>query len=401
MLEAVGNSLAGMAWPLALALAWLAGEAASRWLSLPRVCAYALTGFVLASGQLGLLPQPSGTAVARLADFAIALVLFELGQHINLNWLRHNRWLAVTSLVEAFGVFVAVLLVARGFGLAPLPALLLAALAMSSSPVAALRVANELRCSGQVTERMLHLSAFNCVFAVLVFKAIAAYWVLTSAGGLSPALWHSLVVIGVSAGIGAMFGVAVPILLRWQQRGAGAGDATLIFAIATLLLVSLTHALQFSALLAALVFGLVVRHRRIVFSGADRGFGTLGSLLTILLFVFASATLSWPQVAQGAGLALAVLMVRTVIKVGACVTFAGRSGIGWRKGALTGLALTPMSVFAILLLEQTRHLGIDVFSQVAGLGLLVLVLELLGPVATQRALILAGEAGREEGKHGA
>lgn len=399
MLDAVANSLAGMAWPLALALAWLAGEAASRWLSLPRVCAYALAGFVLANGQLGLLPVPAETPVALVADFAIALVLFELGQRINLNWLRHNRWLAVTSLVEAFGTFVAVLLIARGFGLAPLPALLLAALAMSSSPVAALRVANELRCSGQVTERMLHLSAFNCVFAVLVFKAIAGYWVLTSAGGLFPALWSSLVVIGVSAGIGAMFGVAVPTLLRWQQRGAG--DATLIFTIATLLLVSLTHALQFSALLAALVFGLVVRYRRIVFSGADRGFGTLGSLLTILLFVFASATLSWPQVAQGAGLALAVLVVRTLCKIGACVSFAGLSGIGWRKGALTGLALTPMSVFAILLLEQTRHLGIDVFSQVAGLGLLVLVLELLGPVATQRALILAGEAGREEGRNGA
>ena len=109
-----------------------------------------------------------------------------------------------------------------------------------------------------------------------------------------------------------------------------------------------------------------------------------------------SATLSWPQVVQGAGLALAVLVVRTLCKVGACVAFSGLSGIGWRKGALTGLALTPMSVFAILLLEQTRHLGIDVFAQVAGLGLLVLALELLGPVATQRALILAGEAGREE-----
>ena len=374
---------------------WLSGEAVSRWLSLPRVCGYALAGFALASGQLGLLPNPAGTSMALLADFAIGLVLFELGQRINLNWLRHNRWLAVTSLVEAFGTFIAVLLVARLFGLAHLPALLLATLAMSSSPVAALRVANELRCSGQVTERMLHLSAFNCVFAVLVFKAIAGYWVLTSAGGLLPALWSSLAVIGVSAGIGAMFGVAMPTVLRWQRRSTG--DATVIFAIATLLLVTLTHALQFSALLASLVFGLVVRYRRIVFSGADRGFGTLGSLLTVLLFVFASATLSWPQMVQGAGLALAVLAVRALCKVGACVAFAGLSGIGWRKGALTGLALMPMSVFAILLLEQTRHLGIDVFAQVAGLGLLVLVLELLGPVATQRALILAGEAGREEG----
>lgn len=395
MPEVFAPSLAAMAWPIALALAWLAGELVNRWLSLPRICAYGLAGFVLATGQLGLLPDPAGTSIALLADFAMALILFELGQRINLNWLRHNRWLAVTSLVEAFGTFLAVLLVGRVFGLALLPALLLATLAMSSSPVASLRVANELKCSGQVTERMLHLVAFNCVLAVLVFKILAGYWVLASDGGLLSALWNSLAVVAVSVGTGILFGIALPALLRWQPQRTG--DATVIFAIATLLLSTLTHLLQFSPILAALVFGLVVRHRRIVFSGPDRGFGTLGSLLTILLFVYASATLSWSQLSQGAGLALAVIVVRAVVKIGANTAFAGLSGITWRKGLLTGVALMPMSVFAILLLQQTRHLGIDAFGQIAGLGVMILLLELLGPVATQRALVRAGEAGQQEG----
>ena len=48
-----------------------------------------------------------------------------------------------------------------------LAALLLASLAMSTSPAAIVRVVNEQRSSGQVTERVLHLTAVNCVLAVL------------------------------------------------------------------------------------------------------------------------------------------------------------------------------------------------------------------------------------------
>ena len=58
----------------------------------------------------------------------------------------------------------------------------------------------------------------------------------------------------------------------------------------------------------------------------------------------------------------------------------------------------PLSVFAILLLEQTRHLGIGLVEQLAGVAAMVLLLEVLGPVATQWALRRAGEAhpGRED-----
>ena len=68
-----------------------------------------------------------------------------------------------------------------------------------------------------------------------------------------------------------------------------------------------------------------------------------------------------------------------------------------RKGALTGLAMMPMSAFVMLLLEQTKYLELDVMNQVAGLAAIVLLLEIIGPVMTQRALMLAGEANQKEG----
>jgi len=387
---------AGMAWPLAFAIAWIAGELGYRWLRLPRVSCYAIAGFAMAATQGGFLLNPSEHPIARLAHFAFSLILFELGYRINLSWLRANPWLSVTSVVEAVATFCAVLWVAQLFGVALIPALLLASLCMSTSPAATLRIVNELRSSGQVTERILHLCALNCVLAVVSFKAVLGYSMLANAGGFLQAGWSGVIVVIVSAGLGALFGVFVPALLRWT--GGLFPSATVAFALAVLLLTTLTHELQFSPLLSALAFGLVARHRRVVLTQAQRNFGALGDVLTVLLFVFVAAGIDWRDAADGIYLALAVVAVRMAAKTVATTVFARLSATTWRKGFLSGVALAPISVFAILLLEQTRHLNLTVLDELAGVAAVVLLLEIFGPVLTHWALIWAGEAHDREEK---
>ncbi|MFA6313501.1 MAG: cation:proton antiporter [Sterolibacterium sp.] len=400
MPESISAMLHQTAWPVALALAWVAGEFGHRWLSLPRIASYGVLGFLLGSAQGGFLPESDGGPATLLANIAFGLILFELGYRINLRWVRANPWLGLTSVVEACGSFAAVFFIADWYAVPLVPALLLAAIAMSTSPAAVLRVANELRSSGQVTERILHLSAFNCVLAVVAFKFVVGYWVLSGSGSVFQAFWSSLVVLLVSAGLGALFGVAVPALLR--ALGGVDRNATAAFAIAVVTLTVLTHTLKFSPLLATLAFGLVARHRRIALSQAQRNFGALGDLLTVLLFVFVAAALDWRKVASGWELALIVVAARMAVKVAVTTVFARLGGISWRKGALTGMALTPLSVFAILLLEQSRHLGLDLLDELAAIAAIVLLLEVIGPLVTQRALIWAGETSREGGgEHGA
>jgi Kef-type K+ transport system membrane component KefB len=307
-----------------------------------------------------------------------------------MDWVRANPWLGVSSVVEATATFAAVFFVGKWFSVPLMPTLLLSAIAMATSPAAVVRVANELRCSGQVTERTLHLSAFNCVLAVVVFKIIIGYWVLAGSGGIFSALWNSLVVLVVSAGLGALFGVAVPGLLR--SLGGIGRNATVVFSLAVLLLIAVTHAFKFSPLLAALAFGLVARRRRAVLSQAQRNFGALGDLLTLLLFVFVTATLDWRQVVAGFPMAMMVIVARMATKVAGTTLFANLSGISWRKGLFTGLALTPLSVFAVLLLEQTRYLGLKLMDEVAALAGIVLILEVAAPLVTYWALMWAGEA---------
>ena len=149
-----------VAWPLAILLAWFVGEVGHQWLRLPRISSYALVGFIFAPSQLGLLPQMQPSMLL-LANIAFGLLLFECGYRINLRWLKSNPWISAASLTEASLTFAAVYFVSDYFDQSVSTSLLLAALSMASSPATIVRVINEQRSSGQVTERILHLSAMR------------------------------------------------------------------------------------------------------------------------------------------------------------------------------------------------------------------------------------------------
>ena len=377
-----------LAWPLAIALSWMAGELIFRWTALPRIAVYGLAGFVFGNLAAGYLPPSESKNFMLLANLGFGLILFELGYRINLRWLRHNPWIVATSLLEAVLTFAAVYLVASACGMEQLPAALTASLAMSSSPAGLLRVLNEQGAAGQVTERAMHLTALNCVMAVFTFNVVVGIGVFQTSGDLAHAAGSSLLVLGASSVLGALFGALVPLWLRMIDA---ARDATLAFALAVVLLVAITHVLQFSPVLAALTFGLVARHRRIALAPAQRNFGVLGDFLAVLMFFFVATKVEVANLSGGIALGLLLVLVRGLVKVGVCTAFARVSGISARKGALSGLALTPMSVFAILLMEQTRWIGIDLIDSLAPLAAVMLLLDVLGPVLTQRAVVWANE----------
>jgi Kef-type K+ transport system membrane component KefB len=190
--------------------------------------------------------------------------------------------------------------------------------------------------------------------------------------------------------VGALLGVAVPWLLR--LRSTHERGVTVVFALAVLLLTTMAYGLKLSPLLAALTFGIVARERRVHLTNAQRDFGTAGDLLSVFLFVYIASLLNWADVGMGMLMGLLLIAVRISAKVGSNLVAARLSGISERKGLLTGLALTPISAFAILLLEQTRLYGFEPAQQVlAYMTGMMLLQELLGPVVTQRALMAAHE----------
>jgi Kef-type K+ transport system membrane component KefB len=394
-MQALLSEAASLTWPLAFAFAWLAGEVLFRAAALSRLSTYVLAGFVLGWAQLGLLPRPSESALMVVANMALGLMLFEFGYRINLRWLLANKWVPASGLVGSVATFIGVYAVSSTLGSSELTSALLAALAMATSPAELLRVVNEERSSGQVTERALHMAAVNTVVAVLVFNAVVGFWAFRSTASLWHALSSSAIVFGASAAAGIGFALAVPSLLRMVGRQEQ--TTTLGFAIGVMLLVALTHAMKLSPALAALAFGFAVRHRRVILTPAQRNFGALGDLLCVLLFVFIGATISWPRLASGVGLALALVAVRFAAQMLGALAFARLGGVSWRKGALTGLALAPMSGLVVGLLLQTRYMGINLMDQLAALAGATLLLGVFGPMLTHLALRQAREVpGLEE-----
>ncbi|MDP3810074.1 MAG: cation:proton antiporter [Hydrogenophaga sp.] len=381
--------LQSIAWPLVLLLAWFLAEMLfERW-HIPRVTSYVAVGLVGGLVNLpGLTTDVPGLPF--LANVALSLVLFELGYRINLRWFRHNPWMLALGVVESIVTFGVIYWVSGWFDLPVDHRLIIAALSISASPAGVVRVANELRSAGQVTERVLHLCAINCLLSVVALKLVVGYWYLSTSGDLALAVFGSMYVVATSVAVGALLGVAVPWLLR--QRSTHERGVTVVFALAVLLLTTAAYGLKLSPLLAALTFGIVARERRVHLTNAQRDFGTAGDLLSVFLFVYIASLLNWADVGAGLLMGLLLIAVRTASKVGCNLVAARLSGITERKGLLTGLALTPMSAFAILLLEQSRVYGfapaVAVLSAMAGM---MLVQELLGPVVTQRALMAAQE----------
>jgi Kef-type K+ transport system membrane component KefB len=383
--------LQSMAWPLVLLAAWLLADALHlRW-HIPRVSSYVAVGMAAGAVHLpGLTTDITGLPF--VATVALSLVLFELGYRINLRWFVANPWVLLAGLLES-GLVFALVFVATGFfpELSLHVRLAVASLSMASSPAGILRVVHELRSSGQVTERVMHLTAINCLLSVLALKVVTGAHALNVSGDVSSAAFGSLHVLLTSIAAGVLLGFLVPKLLK-SRLSASTDGATVVFVLAVILLTTASAGLKLSPLLAALVFGIVARERRVHLTHNQRNFGTAGDLLGVFLFVYIASVLEWADVLQGLLLGSVLVLLRGGALVAVNMGLARVSGINQRKGLMTGLALSPMSAFVVLLVGQNDLVGFDLADQtLTAIAGMLLVLELLGPVVTQRALIAARE----------
>jgi Kef-type K+ transport system membrane component KefB len=124
---------------------------------------------------------------------------------------------------------------------------------------------------------------------------------------------------------------------------------------------------------------------------SERGFGALGDVLSVFLFVSVAGSVHWQLATESLVFGLALVLIRSAAKIFALGILSIPSGVTVNKGALTGLAMSPLSVFVILTLEQTRYLGINLLNDLSALAAAALILEIFGPLLTLLALKFARE----------
>ncbi len=392
------------AFPAAVAVAALAllaaafGEVAARWLKAPRLLGYLAAGAFFGAGgyvlrALNMEQLPTATLQFSL-EFTAAIIAFDLGQRVSFGWLRRNPALLGASLLESGLTFAVVFSVLRWLEVAPLASALIATVSMSTSPAVVLAVTREARSQGQVTERVLLLTALNSIYAVVLTTLLLAWARVETRGLLDDYLLHPLYLIAGSLALAAL-GARVLLLVAGFVGRDRAAQLTLMLAVVWIVFAS-ALALRLSPLLASLACGAFARafDRQRRFSGGD--FGLVSALALMLFFALSAATVDL-GVLLNAGLpALALVLARTVCKVTAVGLMAPLTGIVWRKGLLVGLGLLPMSAIALMLTQQVTQIDPQLGVQ-AGAVLLasVIIFQIVGALTLVYALRNSGEARTE------
>lgn len=377
---------------LLMVLAALLGEVAWRRLRWPRLTGYAAVGAVLAMTGLGVQGDEASLRLA--VDVALALLLFEAGARLNLRWLGRNPWLLASSLLEASLAGVAVLFAARSLGVAPTVAGPLAIVAMAVSPAVVQRVVGECHAAGQVTERLMALSALNTLYAVLALKLLSAGLLLSE-----PGTWFSALPVVVFSFFGSfLLGAALGSLLALIARRLDLRNENSVVLLLGCVLVALVLAktLQLSTLLVPLLAGMWLRNRTDRPWVWPRHFGTVGGVLVLVLFVAVGSAWSPEELMSAGGVAAVLVGVRWAAKAAAVMLLARPSGLAFKQAGALGASLLPMSATAWVLTMEfaTAH-------PLVGTALLPLVLamlafiELPSPLVVMYSLRAAGEIDKE------
>lgn len=375
---------------LSLVLGGLLGEAVFRRLALPRIVGYSAVGMVIAITGHGAVAASMSGVVRLIVDLALALLLFELGARVNLRWLRANPALLWTSAAEALVTFVAIVGALRWMGLEPNVALACATMTVAASAAVVGRVATELKAAGQVTERMIMLTALNTLYAVLANRLVVGWLHMDQEGRWIQGIAQPVYTFAGSV----LLALALARLVAWVARRMELRDENSVLLLLGLIVLALSVAqlLNLSTLLVPLMAGVLLRNLSERPWVWPRHFGTAGGVMVLMLFVIVGAAWSVEAVAAGGAAALALLLARALAKAAVVIGTARWSGIRMRQGGALALTLTPLSGTAMVLFADLHASHPEFALRVAPVVLsAVAIMELIGPIAVQWGLRLAGE----------
>lgn len=374
----------------ALLLAGFAAGELLRRARLPRLTGYILVGLLLGDSGLRLIDVSVQAQMRVFIDVGLGLLLFELGQRLDLQWMRRERWLWVTSLGEIGLTWLLVFAAMHYFGFSRLESAMLASVAISTSPLVVMALVRELGADGQVSSRVLSLSALNSLASFVLLAMLLAGVHLEYAGGLRNVLLHPVYLLFGSFALGGLVFVSFRAIARWIGKESMAQFALAISMI--LLAVGLAVAFKLSVLTTLLTLGVLTKNadpeRRI--RHIDFGIGM--ELFFVFLFIGAGAAIQPTFTPAILYAALALIAMRLIGKTIPVYAIAGMTPLGIRRAGYVSLALTPLSGFAALLVLDTSRYYAQVKPELIAVVLTsVAILELAGPLLTNYALRRSGE----------
>jgi hypothetical protein len=256
------------------------------------------------------------------------------------------------------------------------------------------RIVTESRAQGQVTDRLLLMTALNCIYAVILHKIAVAFMHGETGTDLVHSILAPLYLITGSALLAWLFGVTFERIHHYVGRHEETFSFVLFGMIAFATIMAST--LKLSPILVLLAAGLITRYQRQRPRSFPPHFGSAGAVLVVLMFIANGLAADLSGLRYGL-LVLLLIAVRSAAKLLSVLILGHYSGIGIRQTMALGISLAPMSSVALLLTLDTSMM-FPAFGSGMGLVLMscIVILELAGPIVVQKALKSAGETPEEK-----
>ena len=370
----------------------------------PEVLSYILGGLVISVCLARFLPKGFISAGDTVGTVALGFIAFEIGDTFQLKNVREvgskGLWLSVVQAVFTYAIVLLGFLATEALHVTHLPnampvALFLASTAAATAPAATFMVVQEYRAKGPLTNYLLLAVTFDDAVGIILFDISVVIMRIILHGGplhVSEMILAPLREIGLSLLIGAVTGFVMVAMSRWFRSKS---ERLLLAIMIVLATVGISQVFGVSSLLACMVTGTLFANMAVDPTSSFANVDTWTVPLLLMFFVFSGADINLALLPKFAIIALCYVILRSFGKIfgswaGARMVKAPATVakyLGWamlpQAGVAIGFAVIARSMFPELSYLSTIVLAI------------VIVFEIVGPLAAKRALFGSKEVAPE------
>ena len=376
-----------------------------KFISLPSLIGYMITGVVLGPSLINMLSEPVQEHLSFITDIALSLVAVSIGLELSFHSLkRQGKGIITVIFSESLLAFVivtaGVYLLTRDLPLS----LIFGAIAPASAPAGTVAVIQEYKAKGKLTDALYAVVGFDDGLGIIIFgfaSAIAQSLLRSETGvsmNLLAVLAEPLKEVGLSILVGSVIGFAFSFLVRLLRQRVD----TLILLISTILAsAGLCSLLGLSEILTNMIVGIII-----VNTQSSKIIHTVKSLqesfmpmVFVIFFVLAGANLHVSALPALGVLGLVYVLCRSAgLMSGAFLgSILGKLDDNIRK--YLGMGILSQAGVAIGLSLVVKQEFMDISSHGTQIGNAVITtvtatcifFEIIGPILTKIGLTKAGE----------
>ena len=321
-----------------------------------------------------------------------AIIFYELGRRIDLRWISAKKYFFISILIMLALMFSIITFVLSQFGFDSNSARFVGSILITTSPTFILFTIKEFKAEGYLTENILHIVCLSNVLGLFLFSILLDLENYSHVFIFSSETIFQIVKISISAIIGTLMAYIINLcsnLFKIEENSQ-------LIIITLFIVINFLLNMQFNLypMMSLLSLGLFtnIKNHRVNLHKND--LGPISSFSYTMLFVFAGYHLTDIKISSDVfTIATVLLVIKVTFPLFFLTAISKMSTLSFKKNALLGTCLLPLSSVAILMILDINTTTSSLNEKLNSILLsFILMSELIGPLLLMLSLKFSGEA---------